>query len=275
MTRFSPLLSRTLALLLLLAAIAAVWLLAVEPLRQRHAALDESIALSQELLQRFARETADPAALEQQRDALLRSQTKTTAGLLRGDGLRIVALDVATEFPGRPLGVNLLPQATRPRSSRLTRGLAGALSVAAVVLLTVALQIPLQRKGDYAAALDARVTAERTRVGALRRLEEEIAGLQVADSSLEDLKRRNAFTLALLDQVTRLLPDDAWLNQLSVNGERLDLGGFSPNSSKLVTTFEESPQFTETVFRAPVTQDPRLGLERFSLSTRLTPGAGR
>jgi general secretion pathway protein L len=97
----------------------------------------------------------------------------------------------------------------------------------------------------------------------------------VADSSLEDLKRRNAFTLALLDQVTRLLPDDAWLNQLSLNGERLDLGGFSPNSSKLVTTFEESPQFTETVFRAPVTQDPRLGLERFSLSTRLTPEAGR
>jgi general secretion pathway protein L len=210
-------------------------------------------------------------------DILLAPRGKVDALLagLRGDGLRIVALDVATEFPGRPLGVNLLPQATRPRSSRLTRGLAGALSVAAVVLLTVALQIPLQRKGDYAAALDARVTAERTRVGALRRLEEEIAGLQVADSSLEDLKRRNAFTLALLDQVTRLLPDDAWLNQLSVNGERLDLGGFSPNSSKLVTTFEESPQFTETVFRAPVTQDPRLGLERFSLSTRLTPGAGR
>jgi hypothetical protein len=54
-------------------------------LHQRHAALDESIALSQELLQRFARETADPAALEQQRDTLLRNQTRTTAGLLRGD----------------------------------------------------------------------------------------------------------------------------------------------------------------------------------------------
>jgi general secretion pathway protein L len=210
-------------------------------------------------------------------DILLAPREKVDALLagLRDDGLRIAALDVATEVPGRPLGVNLLPTAARPRSSRFARGLAGALSVAVVVLLFVALQIPLQRKADYAAALDAQVAVERARVGELRRLEEEIAGLQTEDSSLQDLKRRSALTLALLDQVTRLLPDDAWLNQLSLNGERLDLSGFSPNSSKLVTTFEQASQFTETVFRAPVTQDTRLGLERFSLSTRLTPEAGR
>jgi general secretion pathway protein M len=85
MNRLSPVIGRLFALSLLVVAVAAVWLLAVEPLHQRHAALDESIALSQELLQRFARETADSAALEQQRDTLLRNQTRTTAGLLRGD----------------------------------------------------------------------------------------------------------------------------------------------------------------------------------------------
>jgi general secretion pathway protein M len=84
MTRLPPLFSRLLALALLLGTLAAVYLLAVEPLRQRQAALDESIALSQELLQRFARETADPAALERQRDAQRASRPATT-GLLRGE----------------------------------------------------------------------------------------------------------------------------------------------------------------------------------------------
>jgi len=84
MTRLSPLLSRLLAISLLLAALAAVWLLAVEPLRQRHLELDESIAMSHALLQRFARETADRGALERQRDALRASKPVST-GLLRGD----------------------------------------------------------------------------------------------------------------------------------------------------------------------------------------------
>jgi general secretion pathway protein L len=205
-------------------------------------------------------------------DVLLAPRRKVDALLadLRGRGLRVAAVDVASATPGRPLGVNLLPQAARPAPSRLGRAVAGVLTAAAVVLLVVALQVPLQRKADYAAALSERVAAERARVAVLQRLREEIAGLKSPDASLQDLKRESALTLTLLDQVTRLLPDDAWLNQLTLNGDRLDLAGFSPSSSKLITTFEESPQFSETVFRAPVTQDPRLGLERFSLSMRVT-----
>ncbi|MEO3430516.1 type II secretion system protein GspM [Pelagibius sp. CAU 1746] len=84
MTRLSPLLSRLLAVMLLIGAGLAVHLAVVEPLRQRHMALDESIALSQELLQRFAKETGDPATLTRQREALSQ-QPEATAGLLRGD----------------------------------------------------------------------------------------------------------------------------------------------------------------------------------------------
>lgn len=84
MNRLSPLLNRLLAFSLLLGIVAGVHLLVVEPLRQRHAALDNSIGISLELLQRFARENVDPAALERQRDAL-RIRRPATTGLLRGD----------------------------------------------------------------------------------------------------------------------------------------------------------------------------------------------
>ncbi len=85
MTRLHPLLGRLLALTLLLGSLAAGQVLIVEPLRQRHAALEESIALSQELLRRYAKETRDPAALERQRDALSGKQAVVTTGLLRGE----------------------------------------------------------------------------------------------------------------------------------------------------------------------------------------------
>ena len=85
MNGLSPLLSRLLALALLLLCCAAGFGLVVVPLRERHAELDQSIATAQELLQRFARETADPAALERQRDALAASRATAAGGLLRGD----------------------------------------------------------------------------------------------------------------------------------------------------------------------------------------------
>jgi general secretion pathway protein L len=189
----------------------------------------------------------------------------------RGQGLRIAAVDIAGGVPGQSLGVNLLPRPATKAPSRVTRAVAGALTATAATLLILALQIPLERKADYAAALSERVAAERARVAELQRLRGEIASLETETTSLADLKRQDALTLALLDQVTRLLPDTAWLNQLSVSGDRLELSGYSPNSSQLIATFEQSPRFTEALFRAPVTQDPHLGLERFSLSMRVRP----
>lgn len=186
-------------------------------------------------------------------------------------GLTVKAVDVSTGETGKTLGLNLLPARAVVRSSRLGQSVAAALTVTAALLLFLAVEIPLQRKADYAEALSQRVAEERNRVAALRKLEQEIAGLQNQGTALGDLKRSDNLTLALVDQVTRLLPDDAWLTQLSLAGDRLQLAGFSPASSKLLTTFEESPLFTETVFRAPVTQDPRLGLERFSLSLKVLP----
>lgn len=186
-------------------------------------------------------------------------------------GFTVKAVDISETDGDEVLGLNLLPTAPMRAPSPIGRAVAVAFTVAAVMLLLLAIEIPLQRKADYADAVSQRVVAERARVAALRKLEEEIAGLQRQGGSLEDLKHRDGLTLALLDKVTRLLPDDAWLVQLSLAGNRLELTGFSPASSTLLTSFEESPLFAETVFRAPVTQDPRVGRERFSLSMKVVP----
>ncbi|WP_299390677.1 PilN domain-containing protein [Pelagibius sp.] len=190
-------------------------------------------------------------------------------------GFSVAAVDVAAETEDETLGVNLLPSMASRPASRFARFAAGALTASAATLLSLAAEIPMQRQADYAEALSQQVAAERARVTALRKLEAEIAGLLQQDISLADLKSADALSLAKLDHITRLLPDGAWLTQLSLAGDRLELSGFSPASSKLLTTFEESPLFTETVFRAPVTQDPRLGLERFSLSLKVVAPEAR
>ena len=69
--------------------------------------------------------------------------------------------------------------------------------------------------------------------------------------------------------VTEVLPDDTWLYQLRVNENRLEISGYAPNSSSLIQIFEDAPGFAEPKFRAPVTQDPKLGVDRFSLELKI------
>lgn len=84
MRRLHPMISRLLAVTLLVASAGAVYLLVIQPLQQRKADLEDSIALSENLLERLALQPGDPKALMRQRDALTQAKPQPK-GLLRGN----------------------------------------------------------------------------------------------------------------------------------------------------------------------------------------------
>ena len=70
----------------------------------------------------------------------------------------------------------------------------------------------------------------------------------------------------MLNEVTRLLPDDTWVVQFSRRDDQLTLSGFSAKASALIGLLEQSDLLADVRFRSPVNLDPRLQLERFNLS---------
>ncbi len=84
MTQLHPMISRLLAITLLVALAGAVHLLVIQPLQQRAADLEESITLSESLLERLTQQPGDPKALMRRRDALAQEKPQPT-GLLRGN----------------------------------------------------------------------------------------------------------------------------------------------------------------------------------------------
>lgn len=89
MRKLPPLLSRLLAVALLVPVFGVVYLLVVEPLSKRTAELDETIALSETLLQRLSQQPGDPNALRQKLDTLTAVEKPKATGLLRGDNAPI------------------------------------------------------------------------------------------------------------------------------------------------------------------------------------------
>jgi general secretion pathway protein L len=73
----------------------------------------------------------------------------------------------------------------------------------------------------------------------------------------------------LLDTLTRDVPDGSWLLSLSINGREVVLDGLSPSAATIALALEHSPNFTNIVFRSPVTREPGNGLEHFQLGATL------
>ena len=182
--------------------------------------------------------------------------------------------DIAGREAPRPARINLLPrEAGRPAGAGTTR-LVAALAVVAVVLAAAAIYLPLDRQRRAAEEMQAE--AAKARVGALAvaKLRETITELADGARFLSERKRTSPGVVETLDALTRLLPDDTWIQQLRINGDEVRVTGFSAAASSLIGLIEQSARFTGARFRSSVTRDARTKSERFTISAKIVPGIG-
>jgi hypothetical protein len=113
---------------------------------------------------------------------------------------------------------------------------------------------------------------------ALRRLEvpaqqlrwqnQETSSLETRAAVLENLRAGNWQKLYLLQQLTKLLPDGTWLQELHISEDTVEINGYSNHTAELVPPLENSPYFTQVEFTAPITRDNQ-NREIFRIRMRL------
>jgi general secretion pathway protein L len=89
-----------------------------------------------------------------------------------------------------------------------------------------------------------------------------------ANESLAFLQnRRDSIPpLRVLDELTKLIPEDSWVSQLVMRGRSIELTGYSPRASDLISRVENSAMFENPRFRSPITLAPDGSGERFALA---------
>lgn len=88
------------------------------------------------------------------------------------------------------------------------------------------------------------------------------------------IAQRNARppVVAVLEAVTGVLPDTAYLVQLQLEGNQLQLQGVARSASDLIAPLEALPMVVSAAFAAPVLRDPATRNEQFQLAVVLAPG---
>jgi general secretion pathway protein L len=75
-----------------------------------------------------------------------------------------------------------------------------------------------------------------------------------AGPELSDLKRRKPVVVRVLDQLSRALPDDTYLNEFHLEADQLRIAGVSGRAAELVPILERSGHFRNAAFYAPTTR---------------------
>jgi general secretion pathway protein L len=188
---------------------------------------------------------------------------------LAGLGLAPAAIDVRRAGRDARPEFNLLRSAEPVSASRTVVFVNGALALAAIVLLAVAVYVPLDQRRAVSDDLSGRLAFLRKEADAVVRLQAEIERLRNEAGLVERQKHAQAPVTIVFEELSRRLPDHTWVTEIQINGPTVRLSGYSSASSSLIALLDESPTFKTPRFNSPVTSDPETGQERFNLSIDL------
>ncbi len=157
-----------------------------------------------------------------------------------------------------------------PQTTGIGR-LNGLLMVLCLLLLIAAVASPAAVRYYRIAEMDREIAALKPRAEAAlaRRGDTD----RQTEGAMQAIAARAAapFATAVLEEVTRLLPDDTWLAQFNIVSGRVEIEGSTASATNLVPLLEGSPLFAAVSFRAPLTTNAVTRREHFQFVIELSP----
>jgi general secretion pathway protein L len=206
----------------------------------------------------------------------LRAPVEARLAEIRELGAAALGVGLMDDVAASPTPLNLLPAEQRDRPAVSGASLAArALAAAVAVLALAALVYPLWLKREAAIALHPRLDTARAGAEVAERLGKEIEKLAAEHNFVLGKKHAQVPVVTLMEELSRLLPDTTWVQQLDVKSgsksRELQLAGETGSSSQLIEVLERSGTFANASFKSPLTKGVTPGTERFLLAAEVKP----
>jgi general secretion pathway protein L len=163
-----------------------------------------------------------------------------------------------------PMGINLIPVALRKKVSKRAYYVMLFLSVLLIasILGWAGSSVMYQRRVSDRLA------------GELKRLETEVAAVNKTKTKLREvehrvdslnmLRKRHVPVLNVLLELTKEIPQGAWLERLAITDKGGDMEGYADSASVLIPRLAASPLLKDVAFLSPITKN-KDGKERFRI----------
>ena len=183
-------------------------------------------------------------------------------GVLAGDLSGVDVVDDQKQI----LDINLLPVSMRMATSNQNAWLNLGLAIAGLVLLCLAMNLILNNREKVLGEWEQKVAAAETQAKQANIFREQLKQTGKAELFLQKFRTAQPTMLALINDLTKRIPDDTALDKLSVNEGRLVLVGQSKQAAALVSQLQSSPYINSPALVGAVQPDARTNRDRFTLT---------
>ncbi|MGD9021448.1 MAG: PilN domain-containing protein, partial [Lysobacterales bacterium] len=140
------------------------------------------------------------------------------------------------------------------------------LAAGTVMVLVFVMAQSLWLRQHQVEELNEAIEAVRSEALAVQQIRKQIDDAAEAAGFLQQRKMQNHYKSEILAELTRLLPDNTYLDRLSMHSDTSQMQGKSDNAQSLIELVNESPYFESASFRGPTRFDSRTRKEIFDLT---------
>jgi general secretion pathway protein L len=170
--------------------------------------------------------------------------------------VNFLAVESATSAAPKPAGM----------AAPLLAMLACGLAASATYMFIERHERALESLQAQAAKLKALTQAQKDAMAKTQTAFAEIANYQ-------KLRSESVSRVVVLEELTKLLPNTAWVTDLKIDGSTVDITGLAVSAAALVPLLERSKVFVDATSTTSLTFDPREEKERFAIRARIRPAA--
>lgn len=193
-----------------------------------------------------------------------REMVKAALDSARAKGIEPDALAIPSDsgiwFARRPLQVRWQDILRRPHIQRVAIKL-----VVPTGLALLCIVVAQGWAGRFAASREAEALTMRQQAAPIAPLRQQLTTLDTKLSVLVQAYAQPS-AAAAIEEVARLLPDDAWLQELDIEDKTVTLRGTAQHATALLKIFSGSPLFSNVQFDAPLTQAFTGGGQQFDIT---------
>jgi len=193
----------------------------------------------------------------------------------RAFGAVVHAVDtLAADDPPRPEGFNLLPESRRPRYVHARARFNTLLGVGLAVVLALVMAQTVILRERTVSGLRTEADVLRTEARRVMQLQQAFEETLLAANFLSEKRASQPAVIELMDELTRILPDDIWLQQFQLQGSDLRIRGQADGSQRVIGLLAESELFESPEITGAISIDPRSGQERFHSQVQVVTEPG-
>ncbi len=220
---------------------------------------------------RLLRRNRESGRIDLRLSLVPRAWLAASLGTLQAAGGRPAAIEVRGLGSAPPQHIGLAHERSRGRIFQRRLLGAGAALCAALALVAVVLPFMLQSAGQ--ATVERRIAALQPQVRQVEALRQRIRSGSAGRDTIAAARTHLGDPLGLLAALTRVLPDDTYLTDITLRDGVITVTGQSSGAVKLIPALSADPAFVAPAFSAPVTRIESNNSDLFSIRAGIaSPG---